>query len=267
VVVAVWKGRVYVATGDCRLVAIDAARGTPVWGCRDFAIRIRPGSTDAPRVARGKVFIGYNGSDDDVRGSLVAFDAETGKEVWRFWTVPGDPAQQFESKALESAAKTLEVARSGGSHGGGDVWNAVDVLIPTRVLLLFCNLHRPSRGGYLHENPPPGGRKLFSGSIVAVNADTGEYVWHFSDQHPGLATGELSHCFWRTLVIHGQQRHVALTVPRRGGFYILDAKTGELLSQKPLEGPGVAEAGRAPISPKQLQRAVLIVRGCITGGP
>jgi quinohemoprotein ethanol dehydrogenase len=91
--------------GDGRLVAIDAAKGTQLWSSQvvDPALN---GISGAPRVAAGKVFIGDSGSDEQVRGSIAAFDAETGKQVWRFWTVPGDPARGFESKALELAAKT-----------------------------------------------------------------------------------------------------------------------------------------------------------------
>src|SRR5215471_16618571 len=85
--VAVWEGKVYVGTGDCRLVAVDAASGNKLW---ESAVcdATQTGITGAPHVAKGKVFIGYNGSDDGVRGSLVAYDAATGKKLWRFWTVP-----------------------------------------------------------------------------------------------------------------------------------------------------------------------------------
>ncbi|PYX72813.1 MAG: PQQ-dependent dehydrogenase, methanol/ethanol family, partial [Acidobacteria bacterium] len=96
--VAVWEGKVFVGTGDCRLVAIDAATGKQVWE----ALVCEPtqtGITNAPHVAKGMVFMGYNGSDDGVRGAIAAYDANTGKELWRFWTVPGDPKKPFESKA------------------------------------------------------------------------------------------------------------------------------------------------------------------------
>ncbi|HTA43041.1 MAG TPA: PQQ-binding-like beta-propeller repeat protein, partial [Bryobacteraceae bacterium] len=91
---AVWAGKVYVGTGDCRLVTIDAASGTKTWES-PVCDGAQTGITGAPHVGNGKVFIGYNGSDTGVRGSLVAFDASTGKEAWRFWTVPGNPAKGF----------------------------------------------------------------------------------------------------------------------------------------------------------------------------
>ena len=103
--VAVWKGKVYVGTGDGRLVAMDAARGTQLWSSQVVDPTLN-GISGAPRVAAGKVFIGYSGSDEQVRGSIAAFDAEHGSELWRFWTVPGNPALGFENKALDMAAKT-----------------------------------------------------------------------------------------------------------------------------------------------------------------
>src|SRR3984893_16628741 len=103
--VAVWEGKVFVGTGDCRLVAIDAAAGTQVWEAT-VCDPTQTGITGAPHIAKGKVLMGFNGSDDGVRGALIAYDAQTGKEAWRFWTVPGDPSKPFETKALEMAAKT-----------------------------------------------------------------------------------------------------------------------------------------------------------------
>ena len=103
--VAVWNGKVYVGTGDCRLIAIDAATAKKIWEAT-VCEPLQTGITGAPRVAKGKILMGYNGSDDGVRGALAAYDAETGKEVWRFWTVPGDPSKGFETKELEMASKT-----------------------------------------------------------------------------------------------------------------------------------------------------------------
>ena len=112
--VAVWKGKVYVGTGDCRLIAIDAATANKIWEAT-VCEPTQTGITGAPRVAKGKILMGYNGSDDAVRGALAAYDAETGKEAWRFWTVPGDPSKPFESKELEMAAKTW--------HGSIPCWS------------------------------------------------------------------------------------------------------------------------------------------------
>jgi len=103
--VAVYQGKVYVGTGHCRLVAVDARTGKEAWES-PVCEASQTGITGAPHVAKGKVFIGYNGSDDGVRGSVVAFEAATAKEAWRFWTVPGDPSKPYETKALEMASKS-----------------------------------------------------------------------------------------------------------------------------------------------------------------
>jgi quinohemoprotein ethanol dehydrogenase len=111
--IAAWRGKIIMGTLDARLVAIDAKTGKEAWSTDTVPESLGLGEmgkhyaiTMAPRVAKGKVFIGGSGGEFGVRGWIAAFDAETGKEVWRFWTVPGDPAKGFESKALERAAKT-----------------------------------------------------------------------------------------------------------------------------------------------------------------
>ncbi len=227
---AVWNGKVYVGTGDCRLFAIDAGTGQQVWASPicDPAVT---GTTGAPHVAKGKVFIGYNGADDDVRGSLVAFDAESGKEVWRFWTVPGDPAKGFETKALEMAARTW-TGKAWWRFGGGDVWDPI-TYDPATGLLLFGTSRAGVGEGTDSCEDNPGGDKLFSGCIVAVNADTGEYVWHFQTSTPGFDT-ENFHIIVADLEINGKKRHVAMTAPKNGFFYVLDAKTGQFIAGNPL---------------------------------
>jgi quinohemoprotein ethanol dehydrogenase len=121
--VAVSGGKLFVSTGDCRVVAVNAATGAQLWES-PICDPHQTGSTGAPRVAQGKVFIGYNGSDDEIRGSLVAFDADSGHESWRFWTVPGDPAKGSETPALEMAAHTWSGPQYWW-HGGGAVWDAI----------------------------------------------------------------------------------------------------------------------------------------------
>jgi quinohemoprotein ethanol dehydrogenase len=227
--VAVWNGKVYVGTGDCRLVAIDAALGKQVWEDR-VCDATQTGITGAPHVAKGKILMGYNGSDDGVRGALIAYDTETGKEAWRFWTVPGDPAKGFETKALEMAAKTWS-GKDSWRIGGGDVWNAITYDDLTG-LVIFGTAGAGVDYGELSSIKVRGDR-LFSGCILAVNADTGEYVWHFQTSSPGMQT-ENNHILMADLVIDGEKRHVAMTAPKNGFFYILDAKSGRLLSAKPL---------------------------------
>lgn len=235
--VAVWAGKVYVGTGDCRLVAIDAASGNKVWESTvcDGSIT---GITGAPHVGGGRVFIGYNGSDTGVRGSLAAFDASTGKEVWRFWTVPGDPAKGFESKALETAAKTWS-GDQWWEAGGGDVWDPI-TYDPTSHLVIFGTAGAEPEALFGDKaGLKVSGDRLYSGCVIAVNADTGEYVWHFQTSAPHYHT-ENMHILLANLTLNGQRRRVAITAPKNGFIYVLDEKTGSLLEAQPIAHIGWA---------------------------
>ena len=248
--VAVWDGRVYVGTGDCRLIALDAAAGKQLWEAT-VCDPTQTGITGAPHIAKGKILMGYNGSDDGVRGALIAYDAQTGKEAWRFWTAPGDPAKPFESKALEMAAKTWS-GKDSWRIGGADVWNAITYDEATG-LVIFGTAGAGVDYGEL-SSIKVSGDKLFSGCIIAVNADTGEYAWHFQTSAPGMQT-ENNHILMADLTIDHEKRRVAMTAPKNGFFYVLDAKTGKLLGAKPLVKTVWASAvdlqtGRAAEIPK-----------------
>jgi len=231
--VAVWGGKVFVGTGDGRLVAIDAAKGTQVWAslvCDPH----QSGVTGAPRAARDKVFIGYSGADEHVRGSVVAFDANSGKEVWRFWTVPGNPAHPPESPAVAMAATTW----SGPEYwkqGGGTVWEPITFDATTNLLLFGTSKAFSTENA--NGQRALGGAKLFSGSIVAVHADTGEYVWHYQTSTPQRQS-ENFHIVLADLSINGKKRRVAMSAARNGTYYVLDAATGELISSRPLVAQG-----------------------------
>jgi len=232
--VAVWNGKVYVGTGDCRLIAIDAPAGTQLWEAT-VCEPTQTGITQPPHIVFGKgtparVLIGYNGSDDGVRGSLVAYDAETGKEAWRFWTVPGDPAKPFETKALEMAAKTWQ-GKDAWKIGGADVWNAITYDEATGLVIFGTAGAGVDYGEF--ESIKTSGPRLFSGCILAVKADTGEYVWHFQTSSPGMQT-ENNHIVMADLTMNGEKHHVVMTAPKNGFFYVLDANMGKLLSANPL---------------------------------
>ncbi len=228
--VAVWEGKVFVGTGDCRLIGIDAATGKQIWE----ALVCEPtqtGITNAPHVAKGMVFMGYNGSDDGVRGAIAAYDANTGKELWRFWTVPGDPKKPFESKALKEIAAKTWPAGDAWKMGGADVWTAI-TYDPVTDFVIFGTAGAGADFGELSAIHGVGD-KLFAGCIVAVKASTGEYVWHYQTSSPGLQT-ENNHILMADLAIGGEKHHVAMTVPKHGFYYVLDAWTGKLLSAKPI---------------------------------
>jgi quinohemoprotein ethanol dehydrogenase len=234
--VAVWEGKVFLATGDCRMIALDAASGRQLWDspvCVDTKLT---GSTGAPRVGGGLVYVGYNGSDTGVRGSVAAFDVNTGKLAWRFWNVPGDPAKPQETKALEMAAKTWE-GDKWWTIGGGDVWDPITYDASTGLLIYGTAGATPDPYYGDRADMKVSGDRLFAGSIVAVNAKTGEYAWHYQTS----INTENFHVIVTDLTIDGAKRHVVMTVPRIGVFYVIDAKTGALISKKSL-----AEGATAP---------------------
>ena len=232
--IAAWNGKIIVGTLDGRLVAINAKDGTEAWSVntidRDWPYSI----TGAPRVAKGKVFIGNAGAEFGVRGYVSAYDADTGEFAWRFYTVPGDPSKGPDGAAsdnvMEMAARTWngEWWKLGG---GGTVWDAIVYNPKTDLLYIGVGNGSPWNQKY---RSPAGGDNLFLSSIVALNPDTGEYVWHYQET-PGdtwdyTATQPI---MVADLELGGRERHVLMHAPKNGFFYILDAKTGELLSADP----------------------------------
>ncbi len=219
--VAVWHGKVYVGTGDCRMVAIDAATGTKVWDT-PVCDADQTGITEGPRVGDGKVFTGWSGMEYDVRGGVVAVDAESGKKAWTFWTAPGDPSKPYESKTVQEIAKTWK----GDSWrlAGGDVWTAMTYDPVTNLLYVSTSSAGEAAGDF--SNIKPSGNLLFANSIIAVNASTGQYVWHYQTSYPPSGA-ENFHILVANLAIGGKQRRVIMTVPRNGVFYTLDARTGK----------------------------------------
>jgi len=235
--VAVWEGKVFVGTGDCRLIALDASTGKQLWESPVCVDTTQTGITGAPRVGNGKVFIGYNGSDTGVRGSLVAFDANTGKLAWRFWNVPGDPSKGFDNEALAMAAKTWS-GEKWWTVGGGDVWDTITYDQASGLLIYGTAGATPDSYFGDRAGMNVSGRRLFAGCIVAVKADTGEYVWHYQTS----IDTENFHVIVADLAIGGKTRHVVMTVPRNGTFYVIDAKNGTLISQKALDGQPRSQA-------------------------
>jgi quinohemoprotein ethanol dehydrogenase len=233
--VAVWNGKVYVGTGDCRMVAIDAATGKRVWET-PVCDADQTGITEAPRVGDGKVFTGWAGMEYDVRGGVVAVDAETGKKAWTFWTTPGDPSKPYESKTIEAAAKTW-VGES-WKLGGANVWTAMTYDAVTNLLLFGTSTTGEDVGDFT--GIKSGGSRLFANSIVAVNASTGQYVWHYQTNTPPNGAEEF-HILVANLVVDDKEQRVVMTIPRNGVFYTLDARTGKtILPPRGIDGKAVA---------------------------
>ena len=233
--IAAWNGKIIMGTLDARLVAIDAKTGKEVWAVDTVPKSLNLGEmadhyaiTMATRVAKGKVFIGGAGGEFGVRGWIAAFDAETGREVWRFWTVPGDPAKGFENKALEKAAKTWTGEYWKDTGGGGTVWDGA-LYDPVTDLLYFGTGNASPWNAKVRQ--PTGGDDLYAASIIAVKPDTGEYVWHYQET-PGDSWDydAVSPMMTADLTIGGKKQHVILQPSKNGFMYVLEAKTGKLIS-------------------------------------
>jgi len=227
--VAVWGGRVYVGTLDGRLVALDAASGQVVWSVQTTDPEQRYTITGAPRVVKGRVIIGNGGAEMGVRGYVTAYDAETGAQAWRFYTVPGNPELGFESPALERAAETW-TGEWWEFGGGGTVWDSM--AYDPDLDLLYIGVGNGSPWNR-HIRSPGGGDNLYLSSIVALDPDDGAYVWHYQttpgDTWDFTAT---QHLILADLEVEGQVRKVIMQAPKNGFFYVLDRSDGELISAR-----------------------------------
>jgi len=228
--VAAWQGKIYVGTLDGRLIALDAQTGQSVWSVATTRAGSRYTITGAPRVVDGKVLIGNGGAEMGVRGYIAAFDATDGHALWKFYTVPGNPADGFENQAMEKAAATWKGAwwKLGG---GGTVWDSM--AYDAKLNLLYIGVGNGSP--WMKKLRSPGeGDNLYLCSIVAINATTGEYVWHYQTT-PGESWDfdATQHMILADLQIGGKLRSVLMQAPKNGIYYVLDRATGELLSAKP----------------------------------
>ncbi|MGZ6016409.1 MAG: PQQ-dependent dehydrogenase, methanol/ethanol family [Phenylobacterium sp.] len=225
--VAAWKGKVYLGALDGRLIALDGRTGKVVWQVQTTDLSQPYTITQVPRIVKGMVVIGNAGAEYTCRGYISAYDAQTGKMKWRFYTVPAKPGDPTNTPILEKAAKTWH--GEWWKYGGGaTVWDTI-LYDPKTNLVYFGTGNGLSWSQEIRS--PGGGDNLFVSSIIAVNADTGKYVWHFQET-PGdewdydntnpLMTADLK--------IKGQLRHVLMQAPKTGFFYVWDAKTGKLIS-------------------------------------
>jgi quinohemoprotein ethanol dehydrogenase len=225
---AFWNGKVIISTIDGRLVGIDAKTGKMAWETMTIDPRKAYYITGAPKVFKGKVIIGNGGTEHTAaRGYVTAYNADTGEQEWRFWVVPGNPADGFESDAMEMAAKTWngEWWKFGG---GGNTWNGITYDPEFDQLLIGTGNGSPWNQKV---RSPGGGDNLFLCSIVALDADTGEYKWHYQTV-PGETWDYNSNMdiVLADLKYGGQKIKALMHAPKNGFFYIINRKNGELLS-------------------------------------
>ncbi|MEM6320766.1 MAG: PQQ-dependent dehydrogenase, methanol/ethanol family [Bacteroidota bacterium] len=268
--VALYKGSIFFGTIDGRLVSLDAATGELNWEKVTVDRSRKYTITGAPRIVKGKVLIGNGGAEYDARGYVGAYDAETGKEAWRFYTVPGDPSKPFENPILEKAAETW-TGEWWTMGGGGTVWDAI--VYDPELNLVYIGVGNGTPWDQMHRSPQ-GGDNLFLSSIVALNPDNGQYVWHFQTT-PGDTWDYTSTqpMVLADLEIEGTMRKVIMQAPKNGFFYMLDRTNGKFISGKPYTAQnwakGLDENGR-PIEEeyaryKNPRENVIIAPGAIGG--
>jgi quinohemoprotein ethanol dehydrogenase len=227
--VAVWKGKVYVGTLDGFLVCLDAQTGEVIWRIDTFTDRaIAYTITGPPQVAGNIVMIGNSGAEYGVRGYVTAYDLNNGEQKWRFFIVPGDPKNGYESAEMEMAAKTWDANSHWQSGGGGTSWG--ESAYDPELNLLYVGTGNASPYPIWFRSPT-GGDNLFLSSILAINPDNGKLVWHYQTT-PGeiwdyTATQNL---VLANLQIKNKERKILMTAPKNGFFYVLDRATGELIS-------------------------------------
>jgi len=225
--VALWEGFVISGTLDGRLIALDAKTGELCWE-KQTTDKNRPYTiTGAPRVIKNKVIIGNGGAEFGVRGYITAYDAMSGDQIWRFYTVPGDPSKPFEHPEMEEAAKTWN-GEWWEVGGGGTAWDSMAYDPELDTLYVGTGNGSPWNREI---RSPGGGDNLYLSSILAMNPDTGRLKWHYQttpkDNWDYTAT---QHIILADLAIDGKDRKVLMQAPKNGFFYVLDRETGELLS-------------------------------------
>ena len=225
----VWEGKVYVGTLDGYLVCLDASTGSVVWQKDTFTDRTKGYTiTSPPHVAGKIVMIGNSGGEYGVRGYITAYDLASGEEKWRFFIVPGDPANGFESPEMEMASKTWDPASDWQTGGGGTAWG--ESAYDPELDLLYVGTGN-STPYPIWFRSPTGGDNLFLSSILAINPNTGRLVWHYQTTPAEIwdytATQNI---ILADLEIENKIRKVLMMAPKNGFFYVLDRATGELLS-------------------------------------
>ena len=233
--VAVYDGKVYVGVIDGRLEALNAETGEVVWS-KVTVDQTKPYTiTGAPRVVNGKVLIGNGGAELGVRGYLSAYDTSSGDLVWRFYTVP-NPAKQPDGAASDDAFVKVGNVTWGDEGawttdgGGGTVWDSIVYDEVNNQIIFGVGNGSPWNRKF---RDPSGGDNLFLSSIMAVDAETGTYKWHFQTT-PG---DNWDYTATQTIILAdlplgegGAKRRVAMQAPKNGFFYVVDAATGKYIS-------------------------------------
>lgn len=239
---AAWGDKLFFGTLDGRLIALDRETGKVAWEkvtvdqSKSYTI------TGAPRVIDGKVIIGNGGAEFGVRGFVAAYDAGSGEQLWKFYTVPEGGDAKDQPAYLQKAAETWNMDVLGANDaigGGGTVWDSM--AYDPELDLLYIGVGNGSPWNRAYRSPGKDGTgegdNLYLSSIVAIRPKTGEYVWHYQTT-PGETWDftATQHIILADMEIDGKPRKVLMQAPKNGFFYVIDRETGQFISAKPYVG-------------------------------
>jgi alcohol dehydrogenase (cytochrome c) len=216
--VAILGDTLFMGTLDAHLVAIDAKNGKPLWNVSVADDKLAYSITLAPLVVKDKVIIGVGGAEYGIRGFVAAYDAKSGREVWRFNTIPGTGEPGSESWSGEA-----------WQHGGGSIW--VTGSYDPAVNLTYWGVGNPGPDWNPDQRP---GDNLYTDSVVALDADTGKLKWHYQFtpndgyDYDAVQVPVLADLMWK-----GTLTKAMLWANRNGNFYVLDREHGRFLSGTP----------------------------------
>ena len=228
--IALYNGMIIAATNDGRLQALGALTGKPLWEARVAFPQDLYTLTMAPRIAGGKVIIGASGGDKATRGFFAAFDASTGRQAWKFYTVPGNPELPPENDAMKAALKTW-----GGDFwtkgGGGAVWDGFAFDPEASLVYVGTGNAEPwvqkFRGAQNVDN-------LYTCSILAVDLTSGRLKWYFqTTPNDNWDYDSVQQLMLLDLNVKGKTRKVITQASKNGFFWVLDRLTGEFISAAP----------------------------------
>ena len=234
--VAVWGNKVFVGTLDGRLIALDRKTGKPLWSTQTFDTSKPYTITGAPRVVKNMVLIGNGGAEFGVRGYVTAYDADSGKLRWRFYTVPNpnkvkDGAVSDDILAAKANATWSDKGVWKVSGGGGTVWDAIVYDKDLDQIYLGVGNGSPWNHG-LRSNGQ--GDNLFLSSIVALDASSGKYKWHYQETPAESWDYTASQpIILATQMVNGKSIKVLYHAPKNGFFFTIDRATGKLIDAKP----------------------------------
>ncbi len=239
--VAILDDKVFMGTLDAKLVAVDRINGAPLWEAVVGDVDLAYSITMAPLVIKDKVLVGVGGGEFGIRGFVAAYDAETGEEAWKTYTIPGPG---------EPGHDTWE--GDDWEHGGAPVW--ITGSYDAELNLTYWGVGNPGPDWNAAQRP---GDNLYSDSVIALNPDTGELVWHFQFtpndgyDYDSVQVPVLADINWR-----GAPRKLMMWANRNGYFYVLDRSNGEFLEGKPFVrvnwSSGLDENGRPIPTPQPL---------------